>query len=178
MTTRLAERITGLVRFGAWAAITAGVLRIASSFIPYQANSAPLEAFYAVIDVGLTFGLVAIYIATAEATGLAGLAAFIVALTGLASIVGPDAAMFGIDFYRVGALVFVTGLAGLSVQLLRAGVMRTSARLWVLTLAGGLASSLAPQAFMISGLALGAGFALAGFTLMRSAESPATVAAV
>ncbi len=119
----LASRTAGLVRVGALAAILGGALRIVSSFIPYEANSAPLEALYAVIDVCFVFGLIAIYITSAEAVGMAGLAAFLVAMTGLASIVGPDPQAFGIDFYRAGALVFVLGLAGLSVQLFRARLM-------------------------------------------------------
>ena len=163
----VADRTSSLVRFGASAAVVAGALRIASSFIPYEANSAPLETLYAVIDVGLMFGLMAIYISSADAVGLAGLAAFIVALTGLACIVGPDPVAFGIDFYRIGALVFVLGLAGLSVQLLRARKLQTSAGLWLVTLAAGLAAPLLPQAFVLSGVALGTGFGLAGLTLMR-----------
>ena len=129
----LAQRTAGLVRAGAAAAITGGALRIVSTFIPHEANSPGLEALYGVIDLGLMFGLVAVYIASAEAVGIAGLALFLVALAGVASIVGPDAPAFGGDLYRIGALVFVAGLAGLSVQLLRAGVMRVSVGFWLAT---------------------------------------------
>jgi hypothetical protein len=166
-----AERTAGLVRFGAWAAITAGALRVASAFIPYRDGSAGLELFYGVIDLGLTYGLIAIYIASAEAVGLVGLASFLVALAGLASIVGPDSIAFGIDFYRVGALVFVAGLAGISIQLLRARVLRISASLWVLTFIAGLASPLLPQASLFAGTALGAGYILAGHALVRTGGS-------
>ena len=131
----LGRRTAGLVRAGAMAAVVGGALRIVSTFIPYEPNSPGLEALYGVIDLGLMFGLVAVYIASAEAIGMAGLALFLVALAGVASIVGPDAPAFGIDFYRAGALVFVAGLAGLSVQLLRAGLMRMSAALWLATFA-------------------------------------------
>jgi hypothetical protein len=173
----LAERKSGLVRFGAWASLVAGFLRIASSFIPYEAGSAVLEALYGVIDLGLMFGLIAIYIASAERTGFTGLAAFLVALAGLASIVGPDSMMSGVDFYRIGALVFVAGLAGLSVQLLRVGVMRASASLWLLAFAAGLAASVLQQVFLVAGIALGAGFILAGITLMRGDRPPTALAA-
>lgn len=163
----LGRRTAALVRAGAVAAIAAGALRIVSTFIPYEPNSAGLETLYGVIDLGLMFGLVAVYIASAEALGVAGLGFFFIALAGVASIVGPDAPAFGIDFYRIGALVFVAGLAGLSVQLLRAGLMRVSAVLWLGTFAASLLTVAAPQAFIAAGLAIGAGYVLAGVELLR-----------
>lgn len=162
----------GLVRVGAAAAVIAGVLRIVSTFIPYEADSAPLEALYGVIDVGLLFGLVAVYVVSAEAVGVIGLMAFLVSLAGVASIVGPDTQAFGIDFYRIGALVFVAGLAGLSVQLLRARLMVPSALLWIATLAAALVTMAIPQAFMVSGLCLGLGYVLAGAGMLRLRPIP------
>jgi len=161
----IATPAVGLMRFGAWAAMAAGALRIASTFIPYEANSAPLETLYAIIDLGLVFGLIAIYLSAADIVGRIGLLAFIVALSGLASIVGPDVFQFGIDFYRVGALIFVAGLAVLAVQLLRAKTLRATATLWLATLAASLATPVFPQAFLAAGLALGASFLLAGLSL-------------
>lgn len=163
----------GLVRAGAAAAVVAGGLRIVSTFIPYEADSAPLEALYGVIDVGLLFGLVGVYVVSAEAVGVIGLVAFLAALAGVASIVGPDAQAFGIDFYRIGALVFVTGQAGLSVQLLRARRMVPSAVLWIATLAAALVTIVVPQAFMASGLCLGLGYVLAGVGMQRLRPVPA-----
>ena len=156
-----------LVRVGAVAAIIGGVLRIASTFIPYQADLAWLEALYAVIDLGLLVGLIAIYLVSAESVRRLGLVAFLVALAGIASIVGPDAPAFGIDVYRIGALAFVAGLAGLSAMLLRAGLLRASALLWIAALLAGLASAVWPPAFMVSGLCLGAGYVLAGILILR-----------
>jgi hypothetical protein len=100
----VATPLAGLVRLGALAAVVAGALRIASTFIPYEAGSAPLETFYGVIDLGLMFGLMAVYAGNAGRVGAIGFAGFAVALAGIASIVGPDAPAFGVDFYRVGAL--------------------------------------------------------------------------
>lgn len=173
----LARRIAALVRTGAVAAIVAGVLRIVSTAIPYAPNSAALEGLYAVIDLGLMFGLVAVYLATAERLGVAGLMFFLVALAGVASIVGPDAPAFGIDFYRAGALVFVAGLAGLSVQLMRAGALRTTAALWLATFAGSLLTLVAPQAFVMAGLAIGTGYLIAGIELLRLHPAPRLAAA-
>lgn len=173
----LASRTAGLVRFGAAAALIGGALRIASSFVPYEADSAALETLYGVIDICLLSGLLAVYVANAEAVGIAGLALFLVALAGVASIVGPDAQAFGVDFYRVGALVFVVGLAGLSAQLLRARRMRLSAALWLATLAASLASVVLPQAFMAAGVLIGAGYVTAGLELLRVRRVAAPVTA-
>lgn len=163
----VALRAAGLVRFGAVAAVIGGGLRIVSSFVPYEAGSATLETLYGVIDLCLLFGLLAVYVASAEVVGMFGLAMFLVALAGVASIVGPDAQAFGIDFYRVGALVFVIGLAGLSVQLVRARRMMASAALWTATLVASLASIALPQAFLAAGICIGAGYVAAGLSLLR-----------
>ena len=164
---RQAASAASLKTFGAAAAIAGGGLRIISTFIPYEAGSASLEALYGVIDLCLLFGLLGVYLATAEKVGLAGLGFFLVAMSGLASIVGPDAQAFGVDFYRAGALVFVIGLAGFSVQLLRGGMLAPSAMLWIVTLACSLASAFAPPMFIGAGVALGAGFAAAGYSVLR-----------
>jgi len=167
-----AQRTSALVRVGAAAALAAGALRVVAIFIPYEANSPGLEALYGVIDLGLILGLIAVYVASAEVVGIPGLGFFLAALAGVASIVGPDAPAFGIDFYRIGALIFVAGLAGLSVQLLRAGVMRASAALWLATFAASLATIMAPQAFVVAGAAIGAGYVLAGVKLLRLRPAP------
>lgn len=163
----VALRAAGLVRFGAVAAVIGGGLRIVSGFVPYEVGWATLETLYGVIDLCLLFGLLAVYVANAEVVGMFGLAMFLVALAGVASIVGPDAQAFGIDFYRVGALVFVIGLAGLSVQLVRARRMMASAALWTATLVASLASIALPQAFLAAGICIGAGYVAAGLSLLR-----------
>lgn len=160
-----------LVRVGAVAAIIGGGLRIVSTFIPYQADLAWLEALYGVIDLCLLVGLIGIYLFCAEALGTLGLVAFLVSLAGVTSIVGPDTVAFGVDFYRAGALVFVLGLAGLGIVLWARGVLRPSAALWGVTLIAALASAVWPPAFMVSGLALGAGYGLAGIAIWRGRGS-------
>ena len=169
MPEGLEMRTQGLVRFGAAAALVGGVLRIASTFVPWQAEQAWLEAFYGVIDLCLLFGLLGVYLAHAERLGVAGLVTFAMALAGLASIVGPDAQMFGVDFYRVGALVFLAGLAGLSVQMLLKRVLAPSAALWIAALVSSLvgAALQAPLAIMGAGMLLGAGYVMAGLGIHR-----------
>ncbi len=173
----LASRTAGLVRFGAAAAVVGGALRMVSTLIPYEADSAAFEMLYGVIDLGLLFGLIAIYIANAEAVGLAGLGAFLVALAGVASIVGPDSTAFGVDLYRIGALVFVAGLGGLSVQFLRARVMAPGAWLWIATFVASLVSTVLPQAYLAAGLCIGTGFVVAGLGLIRGSSQPPLVLA-
>jgi hypothetical protein len=162
-------RIATLIRFGAIAAMLGGALRVISSFVPYQADQAWLEALYGVIDLCLLFGLMAIYLAFAERLGAVGFVLFASAVAGLASIVGPDAQIFGIDFYRVGALVFIVSLGGFSAQLLRKKTLIASAMLWLAALACSVASPLlqTPLAFMGAGILLGAGYVLAGLAILR-----------
>jgi hypothetical protein len=158
-----------LVRFGAVAAMLGGVLRIASSFIPYQAEQPWLEGLYGLIDLCLLFGLMAVYLAFAERLGAAGFVLFAAAAAGLASIVGPDARMFGVDFYRAGAIVFMVSLGSLAIQLLRKKTLAISAVLWLAALACSLASPIfaTPLAFMGAGILLGAGYVLAGLAILR-----------
>jgi hypothetical protein len=163
--------VSGIIRVGAAAAILGGALRIISTFIPWQADAAWLEALYGVIDLCLLVGLIGIHLATAEVTGTLGLIAFLIALAGIASIVGPDTVAFGIDFYRIGALVFVIGLAGLGALMWARGVLRITAAYWLLTLVSSLASVALPQAFLAAGLLLGAGYIMAGVEVWRGRGS-------
>ena len=87
------------------AAVLGGLLRIGSAFVPWTPGSAALELFYFVIDVLLLFGLMGVYLAHREQLGIFGFFPFVVAETGIASIVGPDATVFGVDTYASGVVV-------------------------------------------------------------------------
>lgn len=157
-----------LIQMGTWGALVGGSLRVLAVFIPYTPGSGALEALYGVIDVCLLFGLIAIYLESAAATGRTGLVGFAVALVGTASIVGPDAREFGIDFYILGSSVFLLGLAVLALRLLSLRHLTAAANAWLLAaglaiLAGALAN---PLFVAGAGLALGLGFALAGARLL------------
>jgi len=157
-----------LLYIGALAAIAGGVPRVISSFIPYSEGALRLEIFYGFIDLCLLFGLVALYLRLAEQLGWLGLISFLVAVTGLASIVGPDRILWGVDLYRLGAAVLLLGLAGLSTVMLWAGLMKTAALYWLIALAVGIAASLSglPLAFAVSGMLFGIGFVSAGVALV------------
>lgn len=147
-----------LLRFGAGAAILGGGLRVAAAFIPFTPQSPPLEAFYATIDLSLLFGLMAIYANESQELGWPGLGAFAVSFAGLASIAGPDAAMFGVDWYRAGAGVAALGLAAFGVTLLAARRLAIPALCWIATPVVALIS------VQFAGVAFGLGFVAAGLS--------------
>ena len=157
-----------LCRLGAISAIAGGALRIFAAFVPYREASPLLETLYAAVDMLLLFGLMAVYVAHADRLGGTGLAGFVLSAFGLASIVGPDAMMLGVDFYQAGALLLLLGLGVLSVALFRARRMRASAALWagsgVLVIAGALVAQ--PGFVMVSGILFGFGFVLAGADML------------
>lgn len=164
MPTITAPSLAPLLRLGAWGAIVGGGLRAVATFVPYAAQSAALETLYGVIDVGLLLGLIAIYLDGASATRRIGLAGFTIALVGMASILGPDAPAFGIDFYLAGSLVFLAGLSVLAAAMWRAGHRIPTAQCWLLaTLLAVLGGTIAqPILIMAGGVVLGLGFVLAG----------------
>tara|TARA_R110000868_G_scaffold124399_10_gene328927 strand:+ start:2017 stop:2535 length:519 start_codon:yes stop_codon:yes gene_type:complete len=160
--------MTQLQKFGALSGLLGGTLRIIAVFIPYTPETAWLEALYALIDLSFLFGLIAAYLAAANTLRLPGLLGFIIALSGVASIVGPDAQMFGVDFYWAGSSTFVTGLAILSADLLHTRQHPLAASFWLASAAAGIASaaSASPLAFEIAGAALGCGFIASGLTIL------------
>jgi hypothetical protein len=166
--------LTRLISFGAVAGVVGGLLRVAAAFIPYTPAAAWLEALYGAVDLGLLFGLIAVYLAAAERVGLSGLAAFACALAALASIVGPDPQAFGVDFYRVGAAAFALALAAFGATLLAARVFMIPAASWIACAAFGVvaAATGSAPAFVGAGLALGLGFIAAGVMLVRSPDAP------
>ena len=166
-----------LVRYGAMAGIAGGTLRILSTFVPYVPDSPGLEALYGVIDALLMFGLMGIYFAVAGETGWTGLAGFVIAVTGLASIVGPDPVRFGIDFYLAGSACFLAGLAVLSAALIMSGRLRLPAGGWLVSFALALtgAGTGQPVPIAASGAVCGLAFLLAGLAVSSSSAGPGRV---
>lgn len=164
-----------LFRILGGAAVLGGVLRVVSAFVPWEQNLAWLEAFYFVIDVALLFGLMGVYFAELARLGIAGFAAFALAETGIASIVGPDGMAFGLDVYQLGVFAISIGLAILGTVMLatRAG-SALAASCWILSLVVGLAATFANQpeaGFVAGGVLFGLGFVVAGVGLMRPAAN-------
>ena len=167
--------IDDLNKGGALCAAAGGALRVASTFVPYTADSAALELLYGTVDVLMLLGLVAIYLSVAERCGWTGLAGFLIGAAALASIVGPDTNRFGVDFYLAGAAFLLAGLAILSVALLRARTLRAAALLWLTAFAFSIAGAITRQPLLISGSGLffGVAFLIAGLSLNNSSANPA-----
>ena len=159
--------MNAFIRFGAVAACAGGLLRIAAAFIPFVTGSAWLELLYAVIDLGLLFGLIAVLLFAGDRIGSAGMAFGLAAIAAMASIIGPDATMFGVDFYLAGASLFSLALAGCSLWLIRGGILVWPARLWLGSFVSGLFSMMGggEAAFGLAGVLLGVGFVTAGRTI-------------
>jgi len=160
------------------AAVVGGVLRIASAFIPYAPNVMWLEVLYFVIDEALLLGLIGFFVAHRERLGFVGFIAAAVAGTGIALIVGPDAMMFGVDFYRGGVLIITVGLTLLSLV-----ILVTRAAPWWIAVAwigaavvgfGGAAMARAELGFLAGGVLFGLGFVAAGVATMKAATPPVT----
>lgn len=162
-----------LYRLGGAAAMVGGSLRVLLSFIPYREETVWLEALYALVDICLLVGLTAIYLKRAERLGGLGLAAFILSGAGLASIVGPDTIMFGVNFYEVGALLTIAGVVLLSIQLLRHQILQWVSSLWIMSFGLSVAtvSVSLPVLFIGAGISFGVAFTLAGFDLVQNAKS-------
>lgn len=153
------------------AAILGGALRTGSSFVPWD-GSAQIEALAFVIDVALLFGLMGIYFAARERFGWFGFAAFALAETGIASIVGPETQAFGIDTYLAGVHAIAVGLAllGLTILLLRAGYS-IAALCWIASLVAGVGGGFfghADLGFLAGGILFGLGFVSGGVAVFAA----------
>lgn len=159
--------------WGAWCGIAGGALRVITTFIPFRAGSAGLEAVYAATDLGMLFALIAVGLVAARALGRIGFACWAVALAGLASIVGPDPVAFGIDFYQLGAGIFVLALGAMAAVLLARRTLPAAAGLWVASALAALVSGATASGlvFAVAGLVLGLGFVAAGRAMLARTAS-------
>ena len=159
---------TSLIRLGGAAAILAGLLRAATSFIPYSNSkpSAELELLYLVIDTLILLGILGIYAHQHARVGVLGFVGFLLALSGTAIIVGPDGAIGSVDMYVVGSMLITFGLTLFSLATLRAqSLPRAAPLLWIISTVIGVGGFLikGPSAlFVIAGLAFGLAFIIAG----------------
>lgn len=153
-------------------AIIGGLLRAGSSFVPAAlwGTDPRIEVLALVIDVALLFGLMGVFFAARARLGWAGFAAFALAETGIASIIGPDTAAFGVDTYLAGVHAISIGLAVLGVVMLvkRAGAA-AAALCWIASLVVGAVGGAVGQGelgFLLGGLLFALGFVAAGIELV------------
>ncbi len=157
---------TNLLRISALAAMAGGLLRIAGTFAA-QLGAHDAQLIYFATDVLLVAGLLGIYLSRRGVLGAMGFAGFAVALFGILMI--RSAELFG--GYAMGAAITITGFVVLGIAMLLARMEKTAPILWIASLVLGIAGSAlkldVPAA--LAGVAFGAGFALAGWTLYRRA---------
>jgi hypothetical protein len=161
-----------LLRLAGASAVIGGALRVAAAFITPEPGSTTLELLYFVIDLALLFGLFGIYASQYDGLGWLGLIGFVIAMTGLASIVGPDSDVVGINIYATATAVLGIGLAIMSVAMLLYSEMpRWIPALWIGSLLAGIAATTLPvrpqAAFLFAGVLFALGFLGAGVTLIR-----------
>jgi len=164
-----------LLRLGAVAAMAAGTLRIAASFIAYSdPTTVAQELFYLVIDLCILYGVLAVYFVQRVEVGSLGFAGFLLALSGVAIIVGPDGSIGDVGMYQVGSASLLLGLTLISIAGWRAARLpRYALATWILSTVLGILGSLpgAPAIFLLlAGLAFGIGFVGAGARIWSSSS--------
>jgi hypothetical protein len=153
MKTAHALRLSGA------AAALGGALRLVAASIPPQPDSIELELLYFIIDLALLFGLIGIYVSEGEQPGRFGPLGFVVTMTGLASIVGPDMEVVGNRVYVTASAVIGIGPALMGVAIFLFGRFpRWIPGLWIGSLLAGNAATVLPDkhqaAFLIAKCAL------------------------
>ena len=161
-----------LFRLSGFAALLGGLARMASA-LPLPLGPLAQEALWDAIDAALTLGLIGIYLSRADKFGALGLAAFVLATASLSFIGGPDADVFGFSTYEQGAAALAISMVGLSLAWFRANARPLAPPLcWfgaviAAGVMGMLPEPLNGYGFVISGALFGAGFAVAGWDLLR-----------
>lgn len=156
-----------LLRLGAAAAIAAGGLRIAASFIAYSdPTTVAQEIFYLVIDLCILYGILAVYFFQRVEIGSLGFAGFLLAVSGGAIIVGPDGSIGDVSMYQLGSASLLLGLTLISVAGWRAARLpRYALASWILSTVFAIVGSLpgaSAMLILLAGLAFGVGFVGAG----------------
>ena len=108
-----------LIHLSGLTAILAGLLRATSSVLP-SAPTVGLEILYLFTDVLILFGLMGLYGYQHQEAGVWGFLGFVVAIVGIASIIGPDGELAGVSVYVVGASTFAVGLSLFAIGVLKA----------------------------------------------------------
>jgi drug/metabolite transporter (DMT)-like permease len=147
-----------LIRWGAAAAVLAGVLRTATSFWTSAGSGAAVEVMYLVIDLLLLFGILAIYACHSDRLGRSGFIGFVLAVIGAAVIAGPDGTIGAVNTYVAGSLSLGTGLVFLAVASWMAHTLpRWIPAMWVASTVLGIIAVAAglEHVFVITGVALG-----------------------
>jgi hypothetical protein len=161
---------TTLTRLGGLAAILAGILRGANSFVPSNApSSGAIAILYLMTDIFILLGIIGIYEFLHQHSRLWGLWGFLLAVIGIAII--RTGTIAGVYLYPIGALCFTAGLSSFAVG---AWITRMLPRwvpiFWILSTIIGFIGYFVPGLkvlFTLSGIIFGIGFAGAGINLWK-----------
>jgi hypothetical protein len=113
-------RRDALLRVGGWAAVIAGVLRVAASFTSSLGSDVQRQSLYFIIDLLLLIAVFAAYLQVQEIVGGWGAAGFLTTVVGIL-LVRSSRAVPGLDLYPAGALAVALGWAVLGLASWRAG---------------------------------------------------------
>jgi hypothetical protein len=151
-------RMETLLRGGGGAAILAGVLRAAGSFVS-GGSEVERQSLYFIIDLLLLLGVFTAYAQNHEALGRWGATGFLTAVAGVL-LVRSSSAVPGVDLYPAGALSVAIGWVLLSLDWWKKAHGASFVPvLFVLSLMTGLASQIGSRSaalFVASGVIFGA----------------------
>ena len=159
-------KTNALIRWSGLAAMLGGLLMIVGSV---NWEQTPWRWLGAIGSLLLVFGIVGIYLAQAEESGMAGFLGFVLLVGGSVFLMG-NSDLFGIPYWVLGTFLSAAGLILLAIGTLRSATFpRWVAWLWIAAVVVGLPAALIPSLQGALGLAgsvaAGVGMAGAGYTL-------------
>jgi hypothetical protein len=167
----LADRT--LIRSGAAFALTAGALRLPSSFIDPDTSGIAIETLYYAIDVSLLFAAITAFAAIPSSRTRPGTVGFAVAAVGTGLLIGPEPTDANIEYYAVGATAVTIGFAFLAIAWRHSPtVTPTTRRAFLATVAAGAASGLHDAVFITAGIAFSVALLSLGRDLHRIGTPP------
>ena len=155
---------TNLIRWSGLAAIIAGILRGINSLLPNSTPIAEIAFLYLLTDIFILLGMSGLYGFQYKESGLWGFFGFLGAIAGIGII--RYGAIFGVNLYSVGALIFAGGLILFAVGSWIANKLpQWVPAFWILSTIVGICGYFGPGLnlfFVISGVIFGIGFSGAG----------------
>ncbi len=158
---------TTLIRLSGLAAVLAGILRAANSFLPTDASGGAISILYLLTDLFILFGIFGMYGFQHQESGLWGFFGFLLATIGIVII--RTGTLDGVSLYSIGALTFSIGLSLFAVGSWRARKLpKWVSSFWLFSVIVGIfgyfVAGFSPL-FILSGVIFGIAFAGAGFKI-------------
>jgi uncharacterized membrane protein YsdA (DUF1294 family) len=166
-----------ILRLAGAATIVGSAIDIVAPFLIYPRLVDPQpHLIYVLIDLLLLFGMLGVWSASQRSASALGLAGFVLALLGVMLVRTSSAQIFGAASYVIASSVWSIGMAVWAIDLLRTGVFRIPAGLWIAALVIGLVgvalkdhgpiAHVAKMSFIV-------GFIIAGLDLIKARGEPA-----